>query len=328
MFFWNRKKEPKTLRSRLRSVGIIVAIASALQISMPEWLTSLIGVVSGNAAPAVAPAGGDTTASGGGFLSRLYDRVVGGADAAADGNVAPPNRGGATSSRSDAVPGRGGAVPNGSGMVPGGGNAVSGGSGAAQSHRPPANFTGGTSTAAPARLSPQVFAAFANLRLRQGDAERLQDSPPPLTAKPNNAPWRKVDRVLDGDTIIVDGNQVKLLGIDCPEAAESEKLRQDLAFCGLNQPADMVALGRAAHAFTRQVAEGRSCWLEFDQRTQDEQGRYLAYVHLDDGSNLNETVLYSGYAKTTTAMGFRYMKRYIYLQNEAMHQRHGLWGDR
>ena len=288
MFFWNRKKQPKTLRSRLRSLGIIFALASALHISMPEWLASLVATVTGSAAPATA--GINASPSERGFLANLYERVMGG------GVVATQEGDGNSPSQAPS-----------------------------QSHRPPADFTGGTSAANQPRLSPQAFAAFATLRLRPGEAERLADSPPPLTAKPGNAPWRKVERVLDGDTVIVDGNQVRLMGIDCPEMEDNDKLRIDMRQSGVQQPADMLALGRTAHAFTRQLAEGRSCWLEFDHLTKDANGAYLAYVYLEDGTNLNETILYSGYAKTSLESGFRYMKRYMYLQEEAMRRGHGLW---
>lgn len=190
------------------------------------------------------------------------------------------------------------------------------------SYNPPAEFQGGTGAA----LSPRLFASFADSALRQEQLQRLPDSPPPLAAKPSDAPWRLLSQVVDGDTVIVDNRTVRLIGVDSPEANESARLGNELRRIGAEREAGaMLALGAAAAAFTSRVAEGKRCWLEYDGATTDQSGHILAYVHLEDGTNLNEALIYNGYAKTNTAAGFRYLKRYMYLQNEAQRLGHGLW---
>ena len=75
--------------------------------------------------------------------------------------------------------------------------------------------------------------------------------------------WRYVQRVVDGDTIILNGGErVRLLGVDTPESVHPRK------------PVEYFAL--EASAFTKRTAEGKQVWLEFDQTRTDRYGRTLA----------------------------------------------------
>ena len=78
---------------------------------------------------------------------------------------------------------------------------------------------------------------------------------------------RIVQRVVDGDTIILNGGErVRLIGVDTPESVHPRR------------PVEYFAL--EASAFTKQAAEGKQVWLEYDQTRTDRYGRTLAYVHL------------------------------------------------
>jgi micrococcal nuclease len=174
----------------------------------------------------------------------------------------------------------------------------------------------------------ELFAAFADLRLRPAQVRRLPDSPAPLAAPPAPVRWLRIDRVLDGDTLAIGGETVRLIGIDAPESGKNDHLSRELNRIGTPGSArDMAWLGREATLYVKRI-EGRLCWLEYDRETQDRFGRTLAYVHLDNGVTLNEAILYQGYAKAYLGANFRYMKRYIRLQGEAMTRRNGLWGVR
>ncbi len=178
----------------------------------------------------------------------------------------------------------------------------------------------------PAGTKAKIFAVYADLGLRPDTLARMAASPPPPSQKPAGAQWRIVTRVLDGDTVEVDGQKVRLIGVDTPESSENNELFRDVGrMRGLCTPEELVAMGKEAKRAARDMAEGRRCWLEFDSGRVDMYDRALAYVHLEDGTNLNEAMLAGGYAKVYLSSPFKYKKRYIYLQMDAMTGRRGFW---
>lgn len=97
-----------------------------------------------------------------------------------------------------------------------------------------------------------------------------------------------VDRVVDGDTIIVsvDGRTetVRLLGIDTPEKA------------GGPRPAECFGHEASTYA-ANLLAPGTRVFLSRDQETRDQYGRLLAFVHrAEDGLFVNLAMLEGGYA--------------------------------
>lgn len=175
----------------------------------------------------------------------------------------------------------------------------------------------------------QIFAAFADLNIGADAVARMKGSPVPSSAKPASAAWRTVGEVLDGDTIRLDnGALVRLIGVDTPESSENRKQREDMYKMGVPvRERDLAYLGKAAAAFTKELALGRRCWLEFEKEPKDQYGRYLAYIHFDDGTILNELILSQGYGKAYLSNPFRYKKRYVLLQTEARFHKRGLWKD-
>lgn len=110
-----------------------------------------------------------------------------------------------------------------------------------------------------------------------------------------------VTSVVDGDTIRVmtaDGEKaVHLIGIDAPETVHPTKGEEPY--------------GREASDFTKQLLEGRMVYLEFDIEEQDQYGRFLAYVYIDDAqgywqhtgamlSQVNYSLVRQGYANQAT----------------------------
>ncbi len=173
----------------------------------------------------------------------------------------------------------------------------------------------------------RVFAAFADLGMPRGAESRMQPSPRPPGTKPSSARWRTIREVRDGDTLVLDnGEVVRLVGVDAPEASDNRKLREDIRRSGEALSAEeMVRLGRAAAAFSREVAQGRRCWLSQERDRKDQYDRTLAYVHFENGAVLNELLLDQGYAKVYMNFDFRYKQRYVRLQAEAQAARRGLW---
>ncbi|HXY34988.1 MAG TPA: thermonuclease family protein [Planctomycetaceae bacterium] len=124
---------------------------------------------------------------------------------------------------------------------------------------------------------------------------------------------RHVERVIDGDTIVLDGNvRVRLIGVDTPETKHPHK--------------PVEPLGPEATEFTRSLVEGRDVTLAFDRERRDRYGRVLAYVYFD-GKLLNEEIIRAGFSRAETHFKFdRAMaRRFQQAEDEAREARRGIW---
>ncbi|MCL6567175.1 MAG: thermonuclease family protein [Acidobacteriia bacterium] len=126
--------------------------------------------------------------------------------------------------------------------------------------------------------------------------------------------WRMVLRVVDGDTLILDGEErVRLIGVDTPESVDPRR--------------PVEAFGKEAAAFTRRLAEGKRVHLAYDQQRTDRYGRTLAYVYLEDGTFLNAEIIRQGYGHAYTRFPFAYAEQFLQLEREARAARRGLWAE-
>ena len=129
-----------------------------------------------------------------------------------------------------------------------------------------------------------------------------------------------VNRVLDGDTFTVDVGwrevTVRMLGIDTPETVDPRKEEQ--------------CYGREASLYTKDILQGSEVRLDLEENREekDKYGRYLAYVYLRDGSNLNSSLIEGGYAKEYT-FGSPYSMQKEFRDGEfkAKKERKALWGE-
>lgn len=100
----------------------------------------------------------------------------------------------------------------------------------------------------------------------------------------------EVDRVVDGDTIVVriDGrrDRVRYIGVDTPESVTP------------GQPVEPFG-EEAAERNRDLLSDGRVC-LERDISDRDRFGRLLRYAWLDDGRMVNEVLLSEGMANVVT----------------------------
>ena len=112
-----------------------------------------------------------------------------------------------------------------------------------------------------------VWTADAEADLHRLDAAAAAPGPPVWSAlaphadqseRPSaGAPTALVERVVDGDTIIVEGvGSVRLIGVDTPETVHP------------NRPVEFF--GKEASAFTKRLLEGKQVRLEYDQERQVE----------------------------------------------------------
>lgn len=129
---------------------------------------------------------------------------------------------------------------------------------------------------------------------------------------PAPAGLRRCERVIDGDTVVLDGGErVRLIGVDTPEVHHPKKPVQ--------------YFGRQASAFTERLVEGKLVRLEFDQTRRDHYGRTLAYLRLEDGTFVNLEIVRMGYGFAYTKFPFRYMDEFRAAERTARMNKAGLW---
>ena len=106
-----------------------------------------------------------------------------------------------------------------------------------------------------------------------------------------------VVRVVDGDTFVIkvddEDVKVRLIGIDTPESVASDEYLEETG-------KENTQAGEDASAFTKSLIEGTTVYLEFDASVEDQYGRLLAYVYLEDGQMLQDILLTEGYAQLAT----------------------------
>lgn len=134
--------------------------------------------------------------------------------------------------------------------------------------------------------------------------------------------------VIDGDTLLVsiDGTEIKvrLIGIDTPESVHADVEQNNI-------------YGTYASDHTKTILSGVSTlFLEFDEETEDQYGRVLAYVWLQDEEStatenigkymLNGIILKDGYAMDKMyEPNDKYATNFMFLRKEASAADAGLW---
>jgi micrococcal nuclease len=151
----------------------------------------------------------------------------------------------------------------------------------------------------------------------------------PMPPKPANLAPATVERVSDGDTVMLrfaDGGRerTRLIGIDAPEAHENPKLERDATRTAQDR-ATILELGRQAAAFVKRLAERQPVEVEQDVEPRDRYGRLLAYLWLSDGSMVNLTIVREGYAQPFTKSPNVRAALSRRCGQEAREQGRGLW---
>ncbi len=134
----------------------------------------------------------------------------------------------------------------------------------------------------------------------------------------------RVVRVFDGDTIEVDlpdhvvgteTTRVRVIGIDCPEAARPGP-----------SPAAAEPWAAEATALTRETLAGGVVSLRLEpHQTRDAYRRLLAHVDLPDGSSLAERLLEQGLARREDRWNHSMLLRYRQLELAARRGGRGMW---
>ncbi|HUR17678.1 MAG TPA: thermonuclease family protein [Acidimicrobiales bacterium] len=125
-----------------------------------------------------------------------------------------------------------------------------------------------------------------------------------------------VERVVDGDTIVVSGGErVRLIGVDTPETKDPRR--------------PVGCFGKQASDFTAALLPaGSRVRLEGDVEQRDRYQRLLAYVYrLPDGLFVNAELLRRGFGQVLTIPpNVAHSDDFVALAREAREDDRGLWG--
>lgn len=122
----------------------------------------------------------------------------------------------------------------------------------------------------------------------------------------------KVTRVVDGDTIEIEGGEkVRYLGIDTPETVDPRKPVQ--------------CFGIEASKKNKELVEGKTVRLEKDITDRDKYSRLLRYVWVGD-LFINLELVKQGFAISYTyPPDVKYQKEFLAAEREAKEAERGLW---
>lgn len=131
-------------------------------------------------------------------------------------------------------------------------------------------------------------------------------------ALPSEARSAAVERVVDGDTVELEGlGSVRLIGVDTPEV-----------YGGVE------CYGREASAYAKRQLEGERVRYTVGREERDRYGRLLAYLWLEDGRSFNALLVARGYAQPLTiAPNDGHAEAFVRLARRARERSVGLWAE-
>lgn len=125
----------------------------------------------------------------------------------------------------------------------------------------------------------------------------------------------KVTRVIDGDTVEIEGGQrVRYIGVNTPEMNDARPAVRSWA--------------EKARDKNREIVEGKRVTMERDVSETDRYGRLLRYVYVQ-GTMINAELVRLGYAYATSyPPDVKNQELFSRMEREAQSAGRGLWGER
>lgn len=121
-----------------------------------------------------------------------------------------------------------------------------------------------------------------------------------------------VKKVLDGDTFLINGDSIRLIGVNAPEVAKRGKP---------GEPG-----GLQAQRFLQGLLAGKRTRLLSEEAHRDKYGRKLAHAFLEDGTNISTLLLREGHAYVIVVPpNIGRAAEYFRAETEARQARRGIW---
>lgn len=135
---------------------------------------------------------------------------------------------------------------------------------------------------------------------------------PIVTPDLKNKQLTKIIRIVDGDTIVIEGGQkVRYIGVDTPELKHANK--------------KLECFGLEAKEKNTELVLNKNVYMEKDVSEKDKFGRLLRYVWVDNVF-VNDYLVRNGYAYIDTfPPDVKYAEQFRNAQKEARENKRGLW---
>lgn len=135
---------------------------------------------------------------------------------------------------------------------------------------------------------------------------------PTVTSIPQEKQKVKVVRVIDGDTIEIEGGmKVRYIGVNTPELHDPRK--------------PIECFGEVANNENKKLVEGKEIFIQKDISETDKYKRLLRYVWIGD-IFVNDYLVRQGFAQVSTyPPDVRYTPQFLEAQAEAKNNNRGLW---
>lgn len=125
--------------------------------------------------------------------------------------------------------------------------------------------------------------------------------------------FNRVSKIIDGDTIeLLGGIRIRYIGINAPEIA--------------NDPSLEECYGNEAKIKNAELLKDKKVKLVADKENEDQYGRLLRYVYLEDGTFVNLELVKNGFARTLPiAPNTEFKNEFVSAENSAKKNGLGLW---
>ncbi len=110
-----------------------------------------------------------------------------------------------------------------------------------------------------------------------------------------------VAKVIKADVFVLEnGEKIRLIGLDAPDKPAKKKTEFDQFGFPIENVNPEIPLEEQAYNFARDLLEGKSVRLEFDEEQTSSEFETYAYVFLPDGTFVNAEILKAGMANLKT----------------------------